>query len=406
MNIGIVTTWFERGAAYVSKQYMEVLQKEHNVFIFARSGESYATGNPNWDLHNVYWSKKLNSPFTVTVIEKKEFTKWIEQNKIDAVIFNEQHWWEPLIWCEELKVKTIAYIDYYTEQTVPLFEIYDMLICNTKKHLETFKWHPGAKYIPWGTDLELYKPNVVKYGKEDLVFFHSCGMDPKRKGTDLLIKAIRLVKGENFKLIIHTQVKIQAFYPELVDIIDGLITENKLEIIEKTVPAPGLFYKGDIYVYPSRLEGIGLTVVEAIASGLGVIVPDCGPMNEFVDPAFGKSVKIAKLFSRHDGYYWPQNEVEIDELAGSMQYYVNNKQVLPSVRKNARNYAISNLDWSKNAIKLNTRITELILDINVSNKQISIKKIIKFENYGLRKYNKYYLKLPYIFSLINILKKK
>ena len=26
MNIGIVTTWFERGAAYVSRQFMDVLQ--------------------------------------------------------------------------------------------------------------------------------------------------------------------------------------------------------------------------------------------------------------------------------------------------------------------------------------------------------------------------------------------
>lgn len=40
MNIGIVTTWFERGAAYVSRVYLEMLQKEdHNVFVFARGGK-------------------------------------------------------------------------------------------------------------------------------------------------------------------------------------------------------------------------------------------------------------------------------------------------------------------------------------------------------------------------------
>ena len=42
MNIGIVTTWFDRGAAQVSKQYMDVLQENNDVFIYARGGEKYA----------------------------------------------------------------------------------------------------------------------------------------------------------------------------------------------------------------------------------------------------------------------------------------------------------------------------------------------------------------------------
>lgn len=45
MNIGIVRTWFERGAAYVSRQYMEVLAERHNIFIYARGGESFAKKN-------------------------------------------------------------------------------------------------------------------------------------------------------------------------------------------------------------------------------------------------------------------------------------------------------------------------------------------------------------------------
>lgn len=56
MNIGIVTTWFERGAAYVSKAYFESLNNdENNIFIFARGGESYAKGDPKWDNEYVTW---------------------------------------------------------------------------------------------------------------------------------------------------------------------------------------------------------------------------------------------------------------------------------------------------------------------------------------------------------------
>lgn len=40
MNIGLVTTWFERGAAYVSKAYLNSLKTDNNVFIYARGGEN------------------------------------------------------------------------------------------------------------------------------------------------------------------------------------------------------------------------------------------------------------------------------------------------------------------------------------------------------------------------------
>ena len=76
MKIGIVTTWFERGAAYVSKQFMDVLQKTDEVFIYARGGEKYAIGNPLWDLPNVWWGKRSEAMLRTverSYIYKKRF---------------------------------------------------------------------------------------------------------------------------------------------------------------------------------------------------------------------------------------------------------------------------------------------------------------------------------------------
>lgn len=400
-NIGIVSTWFERGAAYVSRQYMEILQKKFNVHVYARAGESYAIGDPKWDLPNVYWSKKLHSPFVVTVIDKAEFTEWILKNKIEVVLFNEQHWWMPLVWCKELGVKTVAYIDYYTEQTVPLFEIYDQLICNTKKHFDAFKWHQGAKYIPWGTDTELFRPKEKPNHLDKVVFFHSCGMDPHRKGTDILIQSIPLIQNDQFRVIIHTQKSIISQFPHLKDLTEKLISENKLEIVEKTVSSPGLFYLGDIYVYPSRLEGIGLTIVEAIASGLGIVVPDCGPMNEFVNKDFGAVVPIEKFYARADGYFWPQNDTKKEELSKVMLSFLQPGVDIKRIKASAREYAVENHNWGSNSIQILDLFSNAckmpssrIVDINLR------KRIESFENYGVRKYNKYYLLFPKAFHLI------
>jgi hypothetical protein len=182
MNIGIVTTWFERGAAYVSKQYMQLLEKENNVFIYARGGEEYAKGDLKWDTKNVSWGKKDYTRFVPMHIHKKDFKRWIDNNKIDVILFNEQHWWEPMIWCKEWGIKTGAYIDYYTEETIPFFEVYDFLICNTQRHYSAFNWHKQCSLVPWGTDIKLFKPNQKRgIDREKVVFFNSSGMNPDRK---------------------------------------------------------------------------------------------------------------------------------------------------------------------------------------------------------------------------------
>ena len=81
MNIGIVTTWFERGAAYVSKQYRTLLSEYNQVYIFARGGERYAIGDQEWDDETVYWAERKEK--CPTYFEMDEFISWIKENKIE-----------------------------------------------------------------------------------------------------------------------------------------------------------------------------------------------------------------------------------------------------------------------------------------------------------------------------------
>src|SRR5690554_5307929 len=105
MNFGIVTTWFERGAAYVSKQFEDVLSIDNNVFIYARGGEAYAKGDPKWDKPNVTWGKR-SLLFGPTQINIKHLQKWIKANSIEVLLFNEQHEWAPVIDCSRMDVIT------------------------------------------------------------------------------------------------------------------------------------------------------------------------------------------------------------------------------------------------------------------------------------------------------------
>jgi glycosyltransferase involved in cell wall biosynthesis len=373
MNIGIVTTWFERGAAYVSRQYRDLLRNEFNVFIFARGGEKYAIGDPAWDDGTVTWARKTLRPSPVA-FDQGEFTQWIQTNRLDTVFFNEQQWWLAVLWCKEAGVKTGAYVDYYTEETIPLFAAYDFLICNTKRHFEAFTWHPGAHYVPWGTDIDIFRPSSTAPVEDGIVtFFHSAGMNPARKGTSFVLEAFAMLKGRK-RLAIHSQVPLADSLTNQASLIADLIKYQELSVIEESVSAPGLYHLGDVCVYPSRLEGIGLTIAEALSCGLPVIVPDNPPMNEFVDDICGKTVAISRLYARSDGYYWPQCDIAVSSLIEQMQWYLDNSDRMADFKRQARRYAEEKLDWRKNK----ARIIEIFKTTNITN-HFDPGPVIRFE---------------------------
>ena len=393
MNVGLVTTWFERGAAYVSRQYMEALSSDlgNRVFVYARGGEAYAKKNDRWDKENVTWGKKSKRYYYgVTSIDRPDFIGWLKKKRIDVVLFNEQNWWEPVLWCKEMGIITGTYVDYYTEETVPFFAAYDFLICNTQRHYNLFKEIAHAYYVPWGTDIDLFRPQSKKDAEaSSVVFFHSAGMNPIRKGTDSTIRAFAAIDDPNSRLLIHTQERLSAYLDDEV----CRIAERhpRISVVQKTVPAPGLYTEGDVYVYPSILDGLGLTVVEALACGLPCIVSDNAPMNEFVQPGVnGRLITIDYLYARSDGYFWPQCKISLSSLEEELQFYLLHRSSIESEKVKARQSAEEQYNWKdryKQICALFKEVKHEPID------EVLSRRIYSYEQHLNGKYNM----LPYAF---------
>lgn len=396
MKIGIVTTWFERGAAYVSKQIRDVLvQQNHEVFIFSRHFCPELPEGGKWNESFVTRAKRQESPMP-TDINKKEFLAWINKERIELIVFNEQHYWQPVIWAKEHGIKVVAYVDYYKEDTVEAFGIYDQIWCNTKRHFSVFEHFPQAKYIPWGTDVETFipqeKPN--KTSNEVVTFFHSAGMSPLRKGTDILIQATaELAKiTKDFNVLLHSQVALEDHMPKLADDIETLKSQGILAVVCETISAPGLYHLGDVYVYPSRLEGIGLTIAEALSVGLPTIVTNEAPMNEFSSP-YCQTIDVDKRYARADGYYWPQSIASYKDLAEKMSIYLNEEDFIP-LKEKVREYALQHLSWKRNSACIGELVTNCeSLSINKESEtaanQIDLYKLPYFERLRLIYYLAY-----------------
>lgn len=347
LNIGFISAWLHRGSTYVTINYMKMLS-QYNLFVYARGGE-YFDNSFKMEKIDIYKAKRLEG----TRIDSKELINWIDSNKIDIIIVNEQD--EVAAICKA-KIKRPhviigAYIDYYTEKTVENYRAYDFLICNTKRHYSVFEWHPQCYYLPWCVDTNLYKPEEKQ--NREITFFHSMGMSD-RKGTDILIKTfIKNDLGKKSRLVIHTQRNIS----NLISVEQA--EKNNIQIVEKTVPAPGLYYMGDIYVYPTKLDGLGLTMYEALSCGMPVIVTNDAPMNEIVNNERGKLVEVSKFTARSDGYYWPLAYASENSLYKNMKFYIDNPTVLEKEKSNARQFALNNLAIKDCQKKLNDIISNI-----------------------------------------------
>jgi glycosyltransferase involved in cell wall biosynthesis len=329
------------------------LEKEHSVFVYARAGET-RKGDPIWDDDRVTWAPAHYVP---TGIWSRHFREWIRSKNLEMVIFNEQRQWKPVVVAKEQGVIVGAYVDYYTQVTVPAFAIYDFLLCNTQRHYSVFSWHPNCYYIPWGVDVEKFKPLFSEIARPT-TFLISAGWeglsDGDRRGTLLALKALREIKND-CRVLVYSQVRFDDMRPEWKRLLLG---DDRIELRVGTYD-PFPFAEGDVYLYPSRLDGIGLTLPEAISSGLACIATDSGPMNEFVVSHFnGFLIAVDKHLGRPDGYYWAESICSLESIVAAMQGYIDNGKLLKEHKNNARKYALEKLDWLKNSSQLLSRLSE------------------------------------------------
>jgi 1,2-diacylglycerol 3-alpha-glucosyltransferase len=349
MKIGIVTTWAECGAGYVSLAYAEGL---------SRLGCEVAIYSRGQYLREQRWAPSEERPWPLeqdrcvdglTRVSSRQFDRWLHHVSPDWLIFNEQRAWAPVLQARELGFKCAAYIDYYRSDTIGLFDLYDLLLCHTERHFEVFASNPRARFVPWGVDISKFSPGprqATYLGSNSaLVIVHSAGMGgpSDRKGTDIALQAFQATKGDA-RLLLHTQLP-ESQWP--------LAWKKAIEADQRIIVSTGRlepvdFYRsGDLYLYPSRLEGIGLTLPEALSCGLSAITTDVPPMSEFVKTDVdGCLVPVKKFLGRSDGYYWPEAWVDVVTLTHCLQRYIDQPNLARSQGKNARLQMLQSRDWN------------------------------------------------------------
>ncbi|MHB8210563.1 MAG: glycosyltransferase family 4 protein [Acidithiobacillus sp.] len=140
--------------------------------------------------------------------------------------------------------------------------------------------------IPYGADLERFSPGQP--GAEQRKTFNALfvGSIVQRKGVSYLLRAYQRFKGPNTELVLVGK------YPDdsspFAPFRDGF---KHIPHVPQT-DLPQIYRSADVFVFPALLEGMGLVVLEAMASGLPVITTPNGPGDLVRDGVDGFVVPI------------------------------------------------------------------------------------------------------------------
>lgn len=169
-------------------------------------------------------------------------------------------------------------------------------------------------------------------------------VDDPRKGLDLLLKAFKKVLDKTNATLLVVGLGNQAKSKELADSLGVLRNVIFVGVVDQR-SLNNFYALCNVYVCPSRLEGFGLTILEAIALKKAVVATKVGAIPELVEG--GRNITLVKCG-------------DIKALADAIVYHLKNKNTQKYVKKGNLMPLLKRFSWGEAAKKIEGAYKELI----------------------------------------------
>jgi glycosyltransferase involved in cell wall biosynthesis len=287
MRIGIVTKWFASGQAVVSRQIRSALDElGHETFVLAKQGkgpraQAERTADPVWDQPGVTQTGEADVP-------ESTYLAWAHDNALDAVLCDQNDQFAEIAALRRAGVRTIGrfvWESFAPDDAEPAREAYDVIYSMTRAEQERYRsFGIESPLLTWGCHPELVAladEAERTRAADDLVRFVVPGsFMGKRKPFPEIVESFVRVDDDRLRLLIRGQVDRKAGRLEKAAGGDPRVV---IELEDRpTADHMRQFAACDVCLSPSRWEGLGLPLYEALALGMPTITNDSPPMNEVV----------------------------------------------------------------------------------------------------------------------------
>ena len=293
MRVGICAYWFNRGQGVVARQIRSALDElGHETFVLARPTRA---GNirPAFVDHTGVWDQPNVTDASQYRIPRAEIVAWGREHELELCLFDQNYEFGAIAGLREAGVLTVGrfvWEQFSDEHVEPAKRALDVVYSLTAAEQERYaSMGIESPRVRWGIHPELLRyarptMNPAAPGREAEeaagIYFYPAGFLSRRKPIKEILKAFRRLDAADARLIVKGQVERER---GLLD--RAAARDPRVEVMLSDLPTDEhlrLFASADVCVAPSRWEGLGLHLYEAMALGLPVIANDNPPTNEVI----------------------------------------------------------------------------------------------------------------------------
>jgi 1,2-diacylglycerol 3-alpha-glucosyltransferase len=327
MRVGVVSKWFNRGQPVVGRQLRSALdQLGHETFVLARPKKERGPRPGALDRDDV-WDQPGVTEAASYDVTAEEYERWVGEHGIEAVLCDQNYQFAELAQLRARGVRTIGRFvwEHFTADHVAgATEAFDVVYSLTRAEQARYR-EMGLEtpYVPWGCH-----PDLIAIGEEvsrrssldsggTVTYVFPGGFLGHRKPLGPVLEAFEATGDDRLRLLVKAQVERK----QLRAAEDAARRDPRIELRladEPTAAHLRAIASCDVCLSPSRWEGLGLPLYEAIAFGMPAVTNDAPPMNEAIhDGVNGLLVGSTANGTAKSGI--PALEPDVDELRAAIE---------------------------------------------------------------------------------------
>lgn len=213
-----------------------------------------------------------------------EYERWVEANDLDLVHWDNCYQHAEIARLREGGVRTVGrfvWEMFSPADAEPAKRAYDAIYSFTRCEQARYReLGIESPYVPYGIHPELLEVPVERPDDGLVRFYFPGALLGPRKPHKEVIEAFSGARGDNLRLVFKAQLERRMNYLQ-----KAAEADPRIELVVEDMPTDEhlrLFASCDVCLGPSRWEGLGLFLFEALAFGQPQITNDSAPMNEIV----------------------------------------------------------------------------------------------------------------------------